>query len=68
MRSWSVDNTFRKDQFGIHIFNPVPNSLRKTPMPTSIRVGAGTYLNNSLFTGLEAGNELRKQFDCQNRF
>jgi hypothetical protein len=23
-------------------------------MPTSIRVGAGTYLNNSLFTGLEA--------------
>ena len=43
-----------KTSFGIHIFNPVPNSLRKTPMPTSIRVGAGTYLNNSLFTGLEA--------------
>jgi hypothetical protein len=43
-----------KTRFGIHIFNPVPNSLRKSPMPTSIRVGAGTYLNNSLFTGLEA--------------
>jgi hypothetical protein len=43
-----------KTRFGIHIFNPVPNSLRKSPMPTSVRIGAGTFLNNSLFTGLEA--------------
>jgi hypothetical protein len=38
---------------GIHIFNPVPNSIRKTFLPSSLRIGAGTYLNNSLFTGVE---------------
>ena len=27
---------------GIHVFNPVPNSLRKTIMPSSLRIGAGT--------------------------
>jgi hypothetical protein len=39
---------------GIHLFNPLPNSLRKTPMPTSLRIGAGTALNNTLFAGAEA--------------
>lgn len=38
---------------GIHIFNPVPNSLRKTFLPSSLRIGAGTFLNSSLFTGVE---------------
>ncbi len=41
-------------RIGIHIFNPVPNSLRKTFLPMSVRVGAGTYLNKSLFAGVEA--------------
>ena len=41
-------------RIGIHIFNPVPNSLRKIFMPMSLRIGAGTYLNKSLFTGVEA--------------
>jgi hypothetical protein len=41
-------------RIGVHIFNPVPNSLRKTFVPTSVRVGAGTYLNKSLFTGVES--------------
>jgi hypothetical protein len=41
-------------RIGIHIFNPVPNSLRKTSLPMSLRIGAGTYLNKSLFTGVEA--------------
>jgi hypothetical protein len=39
---------------GIHIFNPVPNSLRKTFLPSSLRTGVGTYLNKSLFAGIEA--------------
>jgi hypothetical protein len=39
---------------GIHIFNPVPNSLRKTYLPTSLRIGAGTNLNKLLFAGVEA--------------
>jgi hypothetical protein len=38
---------------GIKVFNPVPNSLRKTFLPTSIRIGAGTYLNKLLFAGIE---------------
>jgi len=41
-------------RIGIHIFNPVPNSIRKSFLPTSIRVGAGTYLNKSLFAGVES--------------
>jgi hypothetical protein len=41
-------------KIGIHLFNPVPNSLRKTYMPGRLRIGAGTYLNNTLFAGLEA--------------
>jgi hypothetical protein len=39
---------------GIHIFNPVPNSIRKTFLPTSVRIGAGTYLTKSLFAGAES--------------
>jgi hypothetical protein len=39
---------------GVHLFNPVPNSLRKTFLPTTLRVGAGTYLNNLFFAGIEA--------------
>lgn len=41
-------------RLGIHIFNPIPNSLRKTFLPMSLRIGAGTYLNKSLFAGVEA--------------
>jgi hypothetical protein len=48
--------------FGIHIFNPVPNSIRKYAIPTTIRVGAGLSLNKDLFAGIETemttGNRL----------
>jgi hypothetical protein len=40
-------------RIGIHLFNPVPNSLRKTYLPTTLRVGAGTDLSKILFAGLE---------------
>ena len=43
-----------KTMIGIHIFNPVPNSLRKTFLPTTLRIGAGTHLNKLLFAGVEA--------------
>jgi len=39
---------------GIHIFNPVPDRFRKTFLPASLRIGAGTYLNKLLFAGIEA--------------
>lgn len=38
----------------IHIFNPVPASIRKNKMETTLTAGAGTRLNNTLFAGAEA--------------
>ncbi|HEY5469782.1 MAG TPA: hypothetical protein VIK07_04605 [Bacteroidales bacterium] len=49
-------------RIGIHLFNPLPNSIRKNFLPTSIRVGVGTELSEILFAGVEAemsaGNKL----------
>jgi len=39
---------------GIHLFNPVPNSIRKTSVPSILRTGLGTSLGESLFAGVEA--------------
>ncbi|MBI5010397.1 MAG: hypothetical protein HZB98_12280 [Bacteroidia bacterium] len=39
---------------GFHVFNPVPNSVRKSSMPLTLRTGAGTMLNKLLFVGAEA--------------
>jgi hypothetical protein len=39
---------------GIHLFNPVPNSVRQSSMPLTLRAGAGTMLNKLLFAGAEA--------------
>ena len=41
-------------RIGIHLFNPVPNSIRKTYLPTTLRIGAGTDLSKALFAGIEA--------------
>lgn len=43
-----------KIRFGLHLFNPVPNSLRKSDLPSSIRAGAGIYLSRALFASAEA--------------
>ncbi len=43
-----------KVSVGIHVFNPVPNSIRKAIMPSSIRAGAGIELSKVLFAGAEA--------------
>ncbi len=37
-----------------HIFNPVPGSLRKFNLPSSLRTGAGIELSKALFAGVEA--------------
>lgn len=39
---------------GVHVFNPLPNSLRKRTLPSFIRAGAGIMLNENLFAGAEA--------------
>ena len=41
-------------KLGFHLFNPLPNSLRKNNQPLSISAGAGITLNKSLFAGVEA--------------
>ena len=41
-------------KIGLHLFNPVPNSLRKNNQPVSISVGAGIDLSKILFAGAEA--------------
>jgi len=38
---------------GVHVFNPVPNSLRKSFLPSSLRAGAGIQLSEALFAGAE---------------
>ena len=38
---------------GIHVFNPVPNSLRRSFLPSSLRAGAGIMLSEVLFAGAE---------------
>lgn len=38
---------------GFHIYNPVPNSLRKYFLPSSITAGAGIDLSKELFAGAE---------------
>jgi hypothetical protein len=38
----------------IHLFNPVPNSIRKSFLPSTLRVGAGSDLSSTLFAGAEA--------------
>jgi hypothetical protein len=40
-------------RLGVHLFNPVPNSLRKNYQPVSLSVGAGIDLNKILFAGAE---------------
>jgi hypothetical protein len=46
--------TFSKNtRIGIHVFNPLPNSLRKKNLPSSLRVGAGTNFNDLLFATIE---------------
>lgn len=41
-------------KIGVHLFNPLPNSIRKTYLPATLRIGAGTDLNKLLFAGVEA--------------
>jgi hypothetical protein len=41
-------------KIGLHLFNPIPNSLRKNNQPASLSVGAGIDLGKILFAGAEA--------------
>lgn len=47
-------STSENIKIGIHLFNPVPNSLRRIKMPGRLRIGIGADLNKELFAGIEA--------------
>lgn len=61
---------------GIHLFNPVPASLRTSFLPSRIRAGAGIDLSSALFSAFEAemstaGNLLVRtgfEYEAYNRF
>jgi len=40
-------------RIGMHLFNPVPNSIRKTNMPAILRIGAGADLSTTFSAGVE---------------
>jgi hypothetical protein len=40
-------------KIGIHVFNPIPNSIRKSDKATGLRAGAGINLSKELFAGIE---------------
>lgn len=42
-----------KTRAGFHLFNPVPNSMRKSDLPSGISAGAGVDLSSSLFAAAE---------------
>jgi hypothetical protein len=43
-----------KVKIGIHLFNPVPGSLRKSFLPSSLSAGAGIRLNSQIYASAEA--------------
>jgi len=53
---------------GIHLFNPIPNSLRKNDLVSALTVGAGTTLSDNLFAGLEAEMTTRGSIDLRMGF
>ena len=75
-----IDNTFltceagiqieptSATRLGLHIFNPVPNSLRKYYMPTEIRIGAGYNINPVVFIGIEIEKSTRSDFVLKTGF
>jgi hypothetical protein len=60
-----------KISLGIQLFNPIPNSIRKSNLPSTLRVGGGIILSKVLFAGAEtemsSGNKiiLRTGFDFE---
>ncbi len=42
-------------KIGIHLFNPIPNSIRKSDMPSEILAGVALNLNKEFSAGFESG-------------
>lgn len=49
-----IINPSEVTKVGVHVFNPVPNSVRKNSLPLILRVGGSTCLSKNLITALES--------------
>jgi hypothetical protein len=52
----------------VHLFNPVPNSLRKSSLPSTLTTGAGLELSKVLFVGAEAEMTTGKKINLKTGF
>lgn len=48
-----IVNASEKVKISLHLFNPVPNSMRKSDLSTSMNIGAMVNLNKELSAGVE---------------
>lgn len=48
-----IVNASEKVKLSMHVFNPVPNSIRKSDLATSLNIGAMVSLNKELSAGVE---------------
>jgi hypothetical protein len=53
---------------GIHLFNPIPNSIRKNDMVSTLAAGVGATLSNNLFAGIETEMTTRGKIDLRMGF
>jgi hypothetical protein len=58
----------RDFQLGIHLFNPVPNSIRKNEMVSVLTAGAGGKIGPGLFAGIETEMTTEGTFDLRTGF
>ena len=49
----AVFNLSEKVKAAVHLFNPVPNSVRRSVLPSTLTAGAGIDLSETLFAGAE---------------
>jgi hypothetical protein len=45
--------SFENVKIGLHLFNPVPNSVRKSDLPSELKAGVGMNLGSTLFAIIE---------------
>jgi len=57
-----------KTRIGIHLLNPVPNSIRKISLPTTLRAGVGINLSKLLFAAVEAEMSTKSKLNIKTGF
>jgi hypothetical protein len=55
-------------RIGLHIFNPLPVLGISNNLPSALRIGTGSYLNSSLFAGIEAEMSTGKRLSVKTGF